>query len=489
VVAALAAFFIPPRTQRIHFDEEIYEGIGLSIAHTGRAAMVNDGEFRYGKLLVYQEEYNKQPNAWPYRISVVFRAFGSHEQLIFALCNLLFGLGAFTVFLIGWRGFGNPWSGVFAMLVYATIPINLQWANTTAVEVSAGVFAALTFLSWLLFAQEGSTPLLVLATALSAYAVQFRPESSLILPAAGVLLLSTRPSELKNTRLYICALLFFVLTLGHWMHLFAVRNEDWGSTGQKIATDFILGNLRINGFYFLNNQEFPVLYTLFAFAAIPAKKHLTKTAALLLWFLAFWGIFLFFYAGSYKYGADIRFSLLVYAPLAILAGHGISRITEALGRQSQRARAVALFAIASCFLTFLPQIRAVGEEAWAARADQRFSEAFAEMLPSDGIVYSHDPCLFHIRGKNAAQMCILTPETDLGALQERYPGGIYMHWGYWCVTAAYGQDYYGQQILDSFVCEPAASFHERQYVYTLYRLNGKKELSVSDYEPDFVSQP
>jgi hypothetical protein len=49
-----------------------------------------------------------------------------------------------------------------------------------------------------------------------------------------------------------------------------------------------------------------------------------------------------------------------------------------------------------------------------------------------------------------------------------------MHWGYWCVTAAYGQDFYGQQILDSFVCEPAASFHERQYVYVLYKLNGKK---------------
>ncbi len=41
-----------------------------------------------------------------------------------------------------------------------------------------------------------------------------------------------------------------------------------------------------------------------------------------LWFVLFWGIFLFFYAGSYRYGADVRFALLSFMPLAVLAGIG-----------------------------------------------------------------------------------------------------------------------------------------------------------------------
>jgi hypothetical protein len=37
------------------------------------------------------------------------------------------------------------------------------------------------------------------------------------------------------------------------------------------------------------------------------------------YFLAFWLVFLFFYAGSYNYGADVRYSLMTFVPIAILA--------------------------------------------------------------------------------------------------------------------------------------------------------------------------
>ena len=49
------------------------------------------------------------------------------------------------------------------------------------------------------------------------------------------------------------------------------------------------------------------------------------------YFLLFFGIALLFYAGSYDYGADIRYSLATYPPLAILGGLGLARLVR-LGR-------------------------------------------------------------------------------------------------------------------------------------------------------------
>ena len=55
-------------------------------------------------------------------------------------------------------------------------------------------------------------------------------------------------------------------------------------------------------------------------------RRLALPGLFLLWFLMFWGIFLFFYAGSYKYGADVRFALVSFMPLAVLAGLGADRL-------------------------------------------------------------------------------------------------------------------------------------------------------------------
>ena len=47
-----------------------------------------------------------------------------------------------------------------------------------------------------------------------------------------------------------------------------------------------------------------------------------------LYFLVFFGIQLLFYAGSYNYGADVRYSLMTYPPLAVLGGLGAARVAR-----------------------------------------------------------------------------------------------------------------------------------------------------------------
>ena len=56
------------------------------------------------------------------------------------------------------------------------------------------------------------------------------------------------------------------------------------------------------------------------------------------------------------------------------------------------------------FLWQAPRVRAVGEEAWAARADVAFARAFLAELEPDALVLTHNPNMFLIWGANAAQM-------------------------------------------------------------------------------------
>ena len=64
--SALAlTLFVAPRTNRIFYDEQIYQGIGQNLADLRLAQMCNDGSVEYGRLQCASGEYNKQPYAYP----------------------------------------------------------------------------------------------------------------------------------------------------------------------------------------------------------------------------------------------------------------------------------------------------------------------------------------------------------------------------------------------------------------------------------------
>jgi hypothetical protein len=67
---------VVPRTNRIFFDEQIYQNIGQNFADLRRAQMCNDGAIENGRLRCSSGEYNKQPYAYPHLLSVAYRAFG-----------------------------------------------------------------------------------------------------------------------------------------------------------------------------------------------------------------------------------------------------------------------------------------------------------------------------------------------------------------------------------------------------------------------------
>jgi hypothetical protein len=514
IIGLLITMFVVPREHRIYYDEDIYQNIGQNIAFlkdadanrgedlgeslqhlwkriVGRAAMCNEGKNEYGEYSCYKLEYNKEPNGWAYTLSVVFRLFGVHEIVAFLTANFLYGLSILTAFFIGYLLFGSPLSGIFAALVLALTPELMIWSNTTAVEPSAAFFPGLALLGVLIFIKSRETKALFLAVVMSAFAVQFRPESIMFLAVIGLLIFLLCRDELVKGEFYLLISIFFILIIPHLVHLWAVKEMGWGSSGPKFSTDFFQGNFRVNGLFYLRNLRFPLVFAIFFGLGLVLKRgkegvaesyfFLKEKLVVFTWFLLFWGIFLFFYAGSYNYGADVRFSLLSAMPIALIAGNGAASLSQLLIQRLKLTHvnyfitAIIIFA----FLPFLPFVRAITQEAWGARADHHYAKEMVKALPPDSLVLTHNPNIFLFLGKSAAQASLATEQRSyFNRFFYRYKGGIYFHYNFWCNVPDRQQNSFCTNILEKFDSEAVLSFKEKSYTFELYKLEKKAKKPV-----------
>jgi hypothetical protein len=197
------------------------------------------------------------------------------------------------------------------------------------------------------------------------------------------------------------------------------------------------------------------------------------------WFLLFWGIFLFFYAGSYKYGADMRFALVSFMPLAVLAGAGAERLKQWIkegGYLKPAPGAVIALIILFSWLQFLPYVRTVGQEAWGARFDHQYAKEFIKEIPERSIVLTHNPTMFNLWGRNAIQMYAGINNPDvIRHLMVKYQGEVYYHQNYWCNTQSDVNRRLCQGIAERYNLTEVVSAREQDYEYGLYKMTLKKE--------------
>ena len=210
-------------------------------------------------------------------------------------------------------------------------------------------------------------------------------------------------------------LLAMILLLPHFLHFIAVGGQSWGAEGAKFSVDYFWNNLAVNGPYYLNNGGFPVLLSALALIGLVFSRTDLKFRLLMaVWFFLFWGVLLFFYAGSYHYGADVRFALVTFMPLSVLAGLGSERVrswaesighafgaskgttADAIDRNPMKGKSVGILiglVLLFTWLPFLPMIRMIGQEAWGARYDHLYAVEFIEKIPDRSIVLTHvRPC-------------------------------------------------------------------------------------------------
>src|SRR5262249_10251442 len=327
------------------------------------AQMCNDGTVEYGRIQCWRPEYNKEPNGYPYLLSVGYRVAGVHEWVAFAINNVSLVAMVWVVFAAAALLF-DVRAGVWAAFVAALLPEQLMWANSAASEPTTALLCAAAMTAALFFLRTRTDAALAWAVALAVFAAQFRPEAILIVPLVAAIVLLHAPDELRRPRLWWIAAGELAFGAALIAHHIALRNHRWDAPGPSMSFSYFLPNLATNGWFYLWDERFPVIYTLLAVAGVVlvgGRRVLIPVA----WFVTFWFIFLIFYAGGLNWGQNVRSSLATYAPLAMLAGAGLSAIVARLERDPRvgpvaSSAAVALLVIQ--FLWYVPLVRAIGEE-------------------------------------------------------------------------------------------------------------------------------
>ena len=470
-LAVALTLLVAPRTNRIYYDEHIYQGIGQNLADLRRAQMCNDGTVEYGRLQCNGGEYNKQPYAYPHLLSLGYRLFGVSEAVAPAVNAAAAAVSVCAVYLLVSLLFRNLRAAALAALVLALTPEQLLWSATAAVEPTASMAALLAVLATAHFTRTRATTAIVGAAVAAAWAVQFRPESAVVVPVLALLLWQGARDEFSRPRLWWAGLAGLVLVSVHLGHLAAVRSEGWGTNDARMSIAYFMPNLRVNGGFFLGDERFPVVYTLLAGAGLIATRR--RATAIALYFAGFFGITLFFYAGSYNYGADVRYSLMTFPAMAVLAGLGAAAVAARLeGTGAARLTPwIAAAVLGFQFLWYAPLVRATTEEAWAARADVRFAAAAAPGLRGNTYVLTHNPGIFHLWGINAGQMSVVAGNASyLDYLGIRYPGGVYIHWNFWCNVQVPEQQNLCRLARGLKPVETVRQYRERDYPFAFYRV-------------------
>ncbi len=436
IVIFLSGFFlrafVAPHTERLYFDEDIYLNIAQNIRSNAQALSCNNGYVRFGKLHCLQPILNKEPNGWPFLLSLVLN-LASPEKAGRWLSIFLSSLSVLLVFLIGKKLFGDT-GGLWAAFVYSLMPIPIKWAPTVEPNTAFTFFFLGSFYLCLKEADHENCgyllfPWLVLT-------VQMRPEGILVLPAALLLIfLGKKEFFMERKNLFFWGL-SLILLIPYGIHLFAARHSHWGSRGPKFSLSYFLPNLAANLRFFIQPLRFPPLDTFFFligfFTIFMLSKNKRAVYPLILWLIMFFSIYLFFYAGSYNYGVDVRFSLPIHPVLAIFSAAGILFLCEwFLNRKLNAAPAVFGLLLFGFFFQ-LSHITIIGQQGWQARADHDFITNLAPSLPANAVVFTHDPSEVMDAGRWGVQTFELN-SVYLGHLfkKKEVP---YFYFDAWCST-------------------------------------------------------
>ena len=250
------------------------------------------------------------------------------------------------------------------------------------------------------------------------------------------------------------------------------------TVGPRFSVRYIPENLRVNGLFYLYDERFPVVFSLLAVAGLLSAEYWRERAAMAIYFFLFFATGLVFYAGSYNYGADVRYSLMTYPPIAVLAGLGASRFVRGMSlaarpvgrrrpRRGTHRRHSPVPVPLVCAGRSRDHRRGVGG------TGRRTICADISPVPSraNAYVLTHNPGMFHVWGVNAGQMSLATSNPAyVRFLADRYPGGIFLHWNFWCNVQDPAQPEMCRQALTQGVAELVAEHRERDQRFAFYQL-------------------
>jgi len=399
--------FVVPHTHRIFFDEDLYLGIANSIATEGINILCNYGT----PTKCIEGILNKDPSGYPFFIAIFYKIFGSSQLLAYQISVMVGTISILLIFVITYLLFKNQEISLYSTLLLSLIPVHIIWSGSTATELVFLFFSLLTIISFLLYLRTDKYATLLLGITLLAYTIQIRPEGLALILLIGFMFLLFEKNllgKLKNYRFWVPWLILFMLITPHAIQLYMNKEGDWGApSGKKFGLEYATTNFNDNLGFWFNNEMHPVLFTIFTLVGI---FYLSKTNKKILffnaiWFLLFFTIFMFFYAGGVKNGGiGTRFVNIYCVPIIILGGYGLYEfrlLTKITNKKIISLILVSLILIS--FYFFIPFIQTPDKQAEYARDMHNFVMLNMDKIDNSCYVLTHNPSIFLVAGKNSLQ--------------------------------------------------------------------------------------
>jgi len=432
----------------------------------------------------------KWPNGYPFTLAVAYMFFGISEAVAFNLTVLLGSLSIILIFLIGYLLTKKEEIALFSALLFALIPIHIMWSGTTASEPIFVFYTLLAVFALSLTFKSNTFKNNLFAMSSLAFACQIKAESGIILALIAVFMLLLDKKlriRINNHKFLIPLIVLLVLITPYIVHMVhSARTDPWGAKGKKFGLEFAEKNIPTNASFWIMGYEtieHPILFTMFAVIGLIFTIVKKWRLALFLgfWFLMFFFVYAFFYAGSVRYGTDVRYSLSGYPPLILLAGFGLYFLYKTLGKLTKMYGLIFLILVAIILISFyfyLPSVSTPAEEiveANQARTYHDFVVSEASEYSKDCYILSHSPSIFLIMdlgslqtwyGQNSAKMRELFEKTDCVIFDDNY----------WCNLEPYKSSVC-KHMLDAYDLTLLSSVEagEGRHTYALYKVSNPYE--------------
>jgi len=484
-IGFILRMFVAPHTHRVFFDEDIYLDIGKQILTEGKGCLCNYGDSKecYDCILM------KWPNGYPFTAAVAFMFFGISESVAFNLEVLLGSISVLLVFGIGYLLSGKEEIGLFSALLFALIPVHIMWSGTTASEPVFMFYTILSIFAFLVSFREFNFKTSLFAMSALSFALQVRAEGPVLLIIIGgmILLLDKKLKVKINDVKFLIPLivLFFLImpTLLHVRH--SSETDPWGSSGKVFGWEYAKQNIPINAWFWFTGYpaiENPVFFTIFAIIGLIFLLKINVKLALFLglWFLSIFFLYAFFYAGSVRYGTDVRYSMSGYIPFVIFGGFGFYLVQQLISKKFKHPWIIFLIfstIIFISFLFYLPSVSTPADkimEANQARTYHDFVVKEASKLDDNCYILTHTPSIFLIMNKGSLQTWYGSNTNTMKELFNRTDCVIFDD-NFWCNLEPYKSSVC-KHIFDAYNLTMISSVQTNDgHTYALYRISNPFE--------------
>lgn len=478
-ILTLFTSFVSPKRERILYDEDIYINTAQCINNFHKNSYCTNGKFVNDQYFCTSTRFNKQPPGYPLTLSLYFNFTGVSRFKAFFFNNIVFIANIILIFFIVHLLTKDFHISLLSIILFSFVPITAHWHNSAAAEPTAIMYLNATALSFLSFYKNKKLSLWILSTMFFSLSVFVRYELILIIfPILAFLILDskTRSFVLKNFKFFILSILaLFIAISPILIQFFIFRNNSWGATDQsKFSIKFFRQNFHTNIKFFTNPNQFPIV----ALPIFLLGIFITKRNKFLEFFFASFavtfGVYLFFYAGSYEYGADIRYALISLPSVAIIFALSLWRISKKFNLDTKSL----FYILIPLFLNLsllVPHMRYRGEEGWQALWDVDFIQnQIKPRVKKQDYIFTNTPYSYHISRLNGRSTDSLYNKESIKSLLENTSGRkIYFHHGYWCSldpedinVANFCQDF----VANNYKLTEVYSETRRGVTYTLYEI-------------------